>query len=560
MANILGRLRSEIRRRRVVHALWPVIMLSGGIAFAGEGSTTQTEGGGVVSVATSLILQAEGLPLTLHDVAYLALLNNREIKIERLTSRIAEQEIRREGAVFHPIYSLESSTSNSQSASGTALAGISTPQAESVNWSSSLKAKLLSGAVASLDFINSKTDGNSEFLTLNPQYSSSLAFTLTQPLLKDFGPRINTIKIKVATNTLGISRYQLQSKVANILTDVENTYWDLVLAFKDMEIRRRALQLTHQLAQRTKELVDEGLLPETANLQARVSVVQREGDVLVAENALRDTLSRLKELLNLGPGADLPILPLDQPTLETKNIDIPQAVKDALRRRPEIPQVKLDLENKNLTLDFAKNQQLPQLNLFGSYGWSGLAGTPTGPQSFKISVPIFRGRSLTFNISTPILTTGPNLDGGYGTSLENLFSGDFPAWKVGMNLTIPLGNVAAKSLLTRAELDRQKSELTLQNVETAIVLEVERAANQVQTALKLIDVAKALKDQTQRRLDMIQEQFDLGLASMSAVVEAQRDLAAAEREEIKSLVDYNKLLAVFGRATGITLEKYRVDL
>ena len=507
-----------------------------------------------------LASQENALPLTRDDVAYLALLNSRDLKVERFNTRIAEQEVPSERAAFHPIVSSEGAESQSTTLSGSALAGAATAENETTTWSSGIRARLISGAVASLDFSNSRLESNSQFLTINPQYQSSLTFGLTQPLLKGFGPSVTSWRIKVAENNVGLSRHQLQVRVAGILADVENTYWDLTMAFKNVGIRERALELTRQLAKRTEELVSEGILPETALLQAKTSVLQREGDLLVAQNARRDTARRLQDLLNFAPGGDPLIVPLDQPVAELKSVDIAQAVKDALAQRPELPQARLDLKNKDILLGVARNQLLPQLNLFGTYGWSGLAGEAVAQTAPTIEVPISRRQTVSVTISDPFPSATNQAVGDYGTALSNLFSGEFPTWRVGVNLTFPLGNVAAKSQLQRAELEMQRAEVTVKNVEHAITLEVERLGSQTQSTFKVIEVARAFREQAQRRLDVTQDQFLLGLASLSAVVEAQRDLITAEQEEWKAIVDYNKVLVQLERATGALPAKYRVDL
>ena len=73
-------------------------------------------------------------------------------------------------------------------------------------------------------------------------------------------------------------------------------------------------------------------------------------------------------------------------------------------------------------------------------------------------------------------------------------------------------------------------------------------------------MTRAFREQALKRVEMTRDQFELGLASLSAVVEAQRDLITAEQEEWKAVVDYNKILVQFDRATGSMLDKYRVDL
>jgi outer membrane protein len=533
-------------RLRLASVAW-VILMSSGVPSAG---------------AQALLTNAgEALPLTRDDVAYLALMNSRDLKVERFNSRIVEQDVRSERAAFHPAVSMEGSRSQSISLSGSGLAGSPTPEVDTTAWSTGIRARLISGAVASLDFVNSKLESNSQFLTLNPQYQSSLALTLTQPLLKGFGPDANLWRIKVAENNVGISRYQLRTRVAGILAETESTYWDLAKAFKDIEIRERALELTRDLAKRTEELVTEGFMPETARLQAKTSVLQREGDLLVARNTQRDAMRRLRDLLNFAVGGDPLIVPLDQPLAEPKTVDIAEAVKNALAQRPELPQARLDLRNKDLTVGFAKNQVLPQLNLFGSYGWTGLAGEAApGQLTTTVTVPITSSVSVTRPITLSFPGASSVAVGGYGTSLDNLFSGEFPAWKVGMNLTFTLGNVAAKSQLETAELEKQRAEITVKNVENAIALEVERLGLQMQSTFSVIAVSRAFREQSKLRVDVTREKFQQGLASLSEVIEAQRDLVTAEQEEWKVIIDYNKILVQFDRATGTLLERYRVDL
>jgi HAE1 family hydrophobic/amphiphilic exporter-1 len=552
-----GRRRLVAGGLSVVIACWggetlaeqPARAASGSLALPGEGLTMRYE---LLFFQQETRASApepettETLPLTLQDAAHLALLNNREIKIERLTSRVREEEIRRERAAFHPLLTLDSSTDHSEKAAGTVLAGTTTPEIENVEWNSGMKTKLVTGAVASLDFRNKRTESNSAFQTLSPQYASDLVFTLTQPLLRDFGPKVNRTRIKVAENNLGISRHQLKATVASVLAEVENTYWDLVLATRDLRRSHRSLEQTQRLAQRTRELVAEGRLPEIALLQGRAAVLEKEGDVLVAQNTLKDSLSRLQDVLNLDRTRALTLVPLDEPTSEIKELDVEQALKAALANRPEPQQARLDLENRHLALRYAKNQLRPQLNLFGSIGLSGLAGTST------IQDPLAE-------TTLGPLVVPPSSEGGYGTSLENLFSGDFPTWKAGLVMTIPLGNVAARSELRKTELELEKARLAIESVQRRIALEVEKVARQVKAAVKMIEGARALREQAERRSEMAQEQLELGLAPMTAVTEAQRELTLAERGELKALIDYNKLLALFDKVTGTTPEKFQVE-
>ncbi|MFN3477537.1 MAG: hypothetical protein ACK4Z6_08340 [Candidatus Methylomirabilales bacterium] len=52
----------------------------------------------------------------------------------------------------------------------------------------------------------------------------------------------------------------------------------------------------------------------------------------------------------------------------------------------------------------------------------------------------------------------------------------------------------------------------------------------------------------------------MGVSPVTAVLEAQRDLALAQRNELKAVIEYNKLLALFEKATGSALQKFYVEL
>jgi len=560
-------------RKFVVPGLWFVIALWGEAALAdpgggtlqfqvetarpASGSAVSRENGPLIRHEPILLQQVappaasepetvEVLFLTLQDAAHLALSNNPEIKTERLTPLIREEEIRGERAAFHPVFTAEGSTERTEIQTSSQLAGSTTLETENIDFNSGIRTRFTTGTVASLEFLNRRTESNSSFQLLSPVYTPSLVFTLTQPLLKNFGLGVNQTRIKIAENNLRGSRHQLQLTVANILTDVENAYWELVMTLRELELRRRALELTQRLAQSTRERVAEGRLPEIALLQARTTVLEKEGDVIRAESVMKDAMKRLKDLLSLDPDANRVMVPLDQPTSDVKQIDVNQALRGALLKRPELQQAKLDRQNKNLAYHFARNHVLPQLDIFGSVGLSGLAGTPAlpGQQVQTILGP----------------TTVPSSsEGGYGTGLKNLFSGSYPTWKIGITLTIPIGNVQARSEFRKAGLDLEKAERTIAIVERRIALEVETLAYQFPSALKLIEVAKALREQVQRQLEMAQEQFQLGLVPMTAVIEAQRELTSAERGELKAIIDYNRLLALFDKTTGAILEKFRVE-
>ena len=76
---------------------------------------------------------------------------------------------------------------------------------------------------------------------LNPNYSTGLEFSITQPLLKDFGIDLNKHNIYIAKNQVNISDYDFKSKVIEIISNAENAYWDLVFSIEDLKVKKKSL-------------------------------------------------------------------------------------------------------------------------------------------------------------------------------------------------------------------------------------------------------------------------------------------------------------------------------
>src|SRR6185436_16965073 len=67
----------------------------------------------------------------------------------------------------------------------------------------------------------------------------------------------------------------------------------------------------------------------------------------------------------------------DEPPITPQKFNLDEAARLALTNRPELEQIRLQTEQKNIDIDFYKNQTKPQVDLVGFYSNTGLAGTPS---------------------------------------------------------------------------------------------------------------------------------------------------------------------------------------
>jgi outer membrane protein len=525
-------------------------------ATAGVQATTPT-------LATRRSATPEGtgtqLPVSLVQSVMLALQNSQELQVERLAPLIRAEEVRKEkGAFFTPRLSFEASTDRTQRPSGSVLAGAQVLESQNVDVNAGVSMRSITGGIVSLDSRNKRLETNSLFQLFDPQYTAELALTLTHPLLKNFGIDFNSSRIKVAKNNAEISRQQLQVMVTNLVTEVQQTYWDLVLAANDLAARQRALDVAHHLERRTAELVDRGRLPALARLQAKTAVLEREIDVLSGENSFEDAQQRLKTLLGLHkvvPDTILTLVPIDLPVLDITAVSAAEGLKNALGNRPELFQARLDQENRQLAATLARNQTLPEINVVGSIGLSGLSGNPTDT---PFSTLIIGGIPI-----GSFFPTGQSLssfEGGYDQALSKMLSGDFVSYKLGVTIQVPLGNQSARSDLAKAKLEVERSKISLQTLEQKIALEVERVARGIQSQVKAIIGARSLRSLAERQLEMAQNGLELGVSSVTDVLEAQRNLILAQRDELRAIIEYNKALNLWEKVTGTALARFNILL
>jgi outer membrane protein TolC len=155
-----------------------------------------------------------------------------------------------------------------------------------------------------------------------------------------------------------------------------------------------------------------------------------------------------------------------------------------------------------LNIRVARNTLLPQLDLAASYGRNQTATS-------------FRG-SLDFN-------------------------GD--GWSAGLVLSFPIGNVAARSALTQAEIERARGEEELLQTKRQIELEVRASAIKLRKSLERMKALTVAIEQTKGKLEVGRAQFALGLATNLDITDAQQVLLAAETDLLAAIIDYNIGLA-----------------
>lgn len=360
----------------------------------------------------------------------------------------------------------------------------------------------------------------------NPSWTGGLAFTFTQPLLRNAGVAINKTFIKVAQNNAEVEQHVFRDRVMTVVSTVEQTYWELVFANENLKVAQAALKAAEELLATNRAKAKAGVMSIVDVLQAEAAMASRVEQVLVAEKAIHDQEDQLRRLLNPGEEElrqDVRLIPADSPMTLLEPISLQEAIDTAIEQRPEITQAKKNIESGELNKQFARNQLLPTLSFQGTMGLAGLGGD-------------------------------------YSESFTRNFSGDFYNYGAGLVLSYPLGNRAAIQSYSKRQLEAKNAEITLANVRQQIIVGIREAVRRVQTDFKRIETTRSARIMAEKQLQAEQERLKVGLSTTRFVLDFQRDLATAQGNELRAIVDYNKSLSNLARHKATTLDRYQLEL
>ncbi|MGD0458986.1 MAG: TolC family protein [Terriglobia bacterium] len=416
-------------------------------------------------------------------------------------------------------------------------------------------------AVAVSGYRQSTTSLNTLF---NPVVPTSLTVGFDQQLLNGFGYRANAKFIRIAQNDLKISNSIFRQQVITTVAQVLNLYWDYLSYKENVRVAGQALAFSEKLLSDNKRQVEIGTLAPIEVVRAESEVASDQQSLIVAQTSLQQQAELIKTALARKVDSELISAQIDavdklpQPTPD----DIPpldQALKQALQNRPEVEQADLNVRYESIVVKANRNALLPTLDLFATYAPTGLSGLSSVlgpcPSGYTASGNQCLATGLEA-IPRPMLVSNQ----GISQSLSQLFHGNYPDYSFGFTLQFPIRNRSAQADVARALLEQRQLEEQLQKQKNQVEQDVRsaeigviQAKAQIQAAVKAVLLA-------QKTLDAEQKKFQLGESTVFLVIQAQRDLATAEGNEVKARSTYAKALTQFQQVTATILAEHHVEL
>ncbi|MDD3375282.1 MAG: TolC family protein [Candidatus Omnitrophica bacterium] len=465
-------------------------------------------------VADSLSL---GKPyvLSLDEVSQIALRNNFDIQIARYDAEIAKTKKGEAQSIYDTVLTAEAAYRKDKSAKTSSFSG---SRSVTNDYDVGINKKLPTGTTLSLDQTNNRTWTDSSYVTTNPSHDSSLGFTVSQDLGRNFFGIQDRGDIKVTQIDIQNLQYVSLGKIEQSLSDVQIDFWGLVLALDFVKIEKDMLVQAERLYLINKEKLADGLVEQPDFLASEANYKQRVADVWVAENSAKTRMNALKLGLNLTQDMS-DIMPANDLILQEQESRIETSLINAFEHRRDYRQALNDVRMRNIKLSMKKNNAWPEINLSASMARNGLG------DNFK-------------------------------ESIENISREDHPDFLALLKVSVPLENRKAKSQLKKAELEKAQALVALKMTERTIMINV---VDQVRLCNTLFAKAKQQKEIAELQSKKLQEQekiFSYGRSDVDTIIRYQQDALVAEKQASQSLFDYQASLIDLKVQEGVLLQQY----
>jgi outer membrane protein TolC len=257
-----------------------------------------------------------------------------------------------------------------------------------------------------------------------------------------------------------------------------------------------------------------------SQLMASQTDLQDAQETLVAqEYALKNLLSD-----NFSEWAAVKLEPSETLLVIPCSFSLQESWKLGLSLRPDLLQLRTDLERQGIVLKYLRNQIFPELDLVASYGSAG----------------------------TGVV---------YADALTGVRQGNSPSWSLGAQLSVPLmGNHTARETYRANKALRNQALVQLKQLEQNIMMQIALSIEAAKVRLADVDTARKSRIYAEEALQAEQKKLDTGKSDSFHVLQFQLNLTQARTTELNAVTQYNQALAQLALNEGITLERHQLKV
>src|SRR4051812_38468247 len=384
---------------------------------------------------------------------------------------------------------------------------------------------------------NNIPSGTGQTQAFPSAWNTNFEASFTHPLLQGSGAQYNRIAgpltfeqyaagIRNPVDGVMIARIRtdqtlndFEGGVRNLVHDLEDAYWELYFAYRDLEARKMGRDSALETWKKTAALYRTGSKGGSADREAearsqyflfRSQVEQALTDVFRDEN-------RLRYIMGLSMSDGRLIRPADEPTTAHVAFDWSGIHSEALTRRVEIRREKWEIKRRELELIAARNFLLPRIDAVGRYRWLGMGDDLVNQSHRDFNQP----GSSAFGV---------------------LDSGEFQEWQLGLEANIPIGFRRELSGIRHQELLMARERAILCDLELEISHQLGDSIRDVDNNYGLTQTNFNRRVAAEAEVQAVGASYEAGRIGLDLLLDAQRRRAEAESAYYRSLVDYNRAI------------------
>ncbi len=356
-----------------------------------------------------------------------------------------------------------------------------------------------------------------------PTFGASATLEFRQPLLKDAGLNANLADIRISRKNRDAAELAWKFRIEVALQSVAATYYDMVQAFGDLENKSDAINAAIKLLAFSHRREQLGFFSPYETGQAKVQLLTDRANLYRAKTFLldRQVLLKRQTLPEFKTGDSTVFLPQMIRPLKVPDLKVESLLQIAFSKRSDYKALLIAAESEDVRLKFAQNQSWPQLDVVGSYGYTGL-------------------------------------DRDFGGAVDRLQDGESPAWQLGITGSVPIGNLQGRAQVEAARARKAQSILRIKQAELEIGLSVQRSIDTIRNNQQALAAAKATSDAARDLVTVGLKRMEAGQLSNFELIDQQRRLYEARSVELQYQATLNKAITELWLATGTVLDQLGV--
>ncbi len=505
--------------------------------------------------------------LSLKQAVYIALLNNPNVKAAELSPVGATEGVIFQNAVFDPDLTSTLDTIKTVIPATTGFEtfhGGDALSTKTYDWNFAVNKILAeSNGTLSLSFTNSRTLSNNSTETVNPVYVPTLALSLSQPLLRNFGWKFATINVRLAESAQRQAQWSYAQSLQDFVQRVASDYWGVVQAEENLRVADEALRFNDDLVRVNRISVQVGTLAPLDLQEAQSADATAQANVFTAQATLKTARAVLREDVMLNPhGAFVPedVEPSDQPnSAEPVSLDERTALVEAVENRPSLGGMRESIRTALLQTRFQENQILPQVNVQTQIATTSNAGTVLCGSTFGVVA------SNCFNPALPSIP-GSRLNGfelpfkgGYDSALNQLFNFSFYNYAAVFTFERPLANASADAALAQARVGLEQVRQQYRAALAQAVVDVQSSLANVEADVQRVKATGEATGYARQALHDEQVRFKVGMATTHDLLQFQNELVTAEGNQVQAGIDLENARIALQHAAGTLLRSFQVN-